>query len=203
MDQEYWDERAKQFGILAVGNSSWDEKRYEEVTKRVTKFLLPHMPNPNGVKRLLDFGCGVGRLGSFLVKLYGFDSYTGIDLSPELLKMARKRHPRLRFLQVSSKFPFADKVFDLVLSCTVLQHIADDVEFTIAIQELARVARKHLVVYENTTTKLKPKDYYHLKFRPVEEYIRAFKDAGATLVAMESKEEAAGEVHTLFLGKVD
>jgi len=55
---------------------------------------------------LLDFGCGFGDLLDFLTEReIDHGNYLGLDLSPELIDTARKRHPEAEF--------FEGELFDL------------------------------------------------------------------------------------------
>lgn len=48
---------------------------------------------------LLDVGCGFGDFKGWFTKQHGALNYTGIDLSPELLVEAGKRHSGVRFFE--------------------------------------------------------------------------------------------------------
>ena len=45
--------------------------------------------NPSDVK-ILDFGCGTGLVGKYLAQ-HGFTNITGIDCSPEMMKIAEEK----------------------------------------------------------------------------------------------------------------
>ena len=72
--------------------------------------------------KVLDFGCGNGRLLDFLegTKL----NYTGIDASGKLIKIAQKKYPGKSFLQLENegRLPFKDKEFDMIFSIAVFHH---------------------------------------------------------------------------------
>lgn len=51
---------------------------------------------------VLDVGCGFGDLFDYLRARGWRGRYTGLDLVPGLLKVARERHPELNFRQVTS-----------------------------------------------------------------------------------------------------
>ena len=76
--------------------------------------------------RVLDFGCGVGRL---LIPFAGFASeVVGIDVAPSMLKEARKNCAERGFGNVAlvlsdDTLSAVEGQFDLVHSCIVLQHI--------------------------------------------------------------------------------
>ena len=46
---------------------------------------------------VLDVGCGLGALHSFLLRRGLAVHYTGIDISPKMIEAAQKRHPGVRF----------------------------------------------------------------------------------------------------------
>lgn len=93
-----------------------------------------------GAGLVLDIGCGpgwlTGRLASRGLKV------TGIDISTEMLRIARSQHPDLRFTAASlTQIPLADGVAAGVFCWYVLHHVPDD-DLAIAIRELARVTAR-------------------------------------------------------------
>src|SRR3989338_9514025 len=67
---------------------------------------------------ILDAGCGTGLLAK---KLQLFGSVTGVDISPEAIKYAKKRGVNARLASIA-KLPFKKATFDLVVSVDVLYH---------------------------------------------------------------------------------
>jgi len=83
----------------------------------------------SNVNKVLEVGCGVGVLSSYLVEKYEWE-VTGIDLDPKQIKKAKNNHREnkyLKFLEAdATKLPFEDNEFDLVLSSDTLHHIVSD-----------------------------------------------------------------------------
>src|SRR5512139_3341278 len=87
--------------------------------------------------RLLDFGCGTGKLFELW---YEFVQYPeGYDISPTMLATAQKRVSELWGQQVRdwqfplntcgidrTKLPYANQKFDAIVACEVLAHILPD-----------------------------------------------------------------------------
>lgn len=73
-------------------------------------------------ERVLDIGCGPGRLCDFLPEV----TYVGIDVSATYLDRARALYPRGRFEQLdleSDCSKFADRGFDLIVACGLVHHL--------------------------------------------------------------------------------
>jgi len=93
-----------------------------------------------GARQILDVGSGAGQIAQHLLKYA--DRGAGItcfDLSPEMLKRARKRMKSSRpmFLAADlSQLPFADQSFDCITCGYVLEHLPDP---RAGLAELARV----------------------------------------------------------------
>ncbi len=65
--------------------------------------------------RVLDIGCGNGRLYQLFVNLS--ISFTGVDISERLVKIAKERYPNCVFEAANMTWlPFADKKFDVIFS---------------------------------------------------------------------------------------
>ena len=89
---------------------------------------------------ILDVGCGTGLLHELCGKKIGAKNITGIDISPEMINIARSKFPTARFLVGSlDKLPFADATFDTVVS--LFGPISYALDPQAAIQELLRVTR--------------------------------------------------------------
>lgn len=66
--------------------------------------------------KVLEIGCGVGRLME--------DGFCGIDISEEMLKIARERKPNCEFKICDGRtIPYEDSSFDFVYCVLVFQHI--------------------------------------------------------------------------------
>src|SRR3989344_1639784 len=78
------------------------------------KSLLASLISPH--KKVLEIGCGTGDLLGYLRPKYGF----GVDISPQMISIAKIKHPRLLF---STKFP-KDR-FDYVFMSDVIEHLSD------------------------------------------------------------------------------
>ncbi len=79
----------------------------------------------NAESRVLDIGCGIGRMDQFVAPLV--KHLTGVDVSGGMIRLATER--MARFGNVSYvegdgwTLPFADDSFDLVFSHIVFQHM--------------------------------------------------------------------------------
>ena len=76
-------------------------------------------------RRVLDLGCGEGHLARRVCALGG--EVTGLDLSGELLRIARQRSPGIEYIQGDAQRlrAFVDATFDLVYSNLALMDIPD------------------------------------------------------------------------------
>lgn len=92
--------------------------------------------------RVLDFGCGVGRITHALAGY--FERADGLDVSEAMVVQARRLHqdlPNLFFHQsVSPELPFPGQSFDVIYSRLVLQHMATDIALNY-VAEFVRVLR--------------------------------------------------------------
>ena len=90
---------------------------------------------PPAPRRVLDVGCGEGRLPRDLVA-GGYD-VIGLDGSPTLIGLAREADPGGRYVEGdAASLPFEDGVFDLVTAFMSIQDIDDP---DAALREIHRV----------------------------------------------------------------
>lgn len=89
------------------------------------------------VPRILDAGCGAGRLAGYLTERGC--AVTGVDLSAEMIRAARRAHPALRFdVADLAELTYADASFDGVVAWYSLIH-TPPATLPNAVAELARV----------------------------------------------------------------
>src|SRR3989344_5144050 len=120
MSLNFYDKVAKKFGGYAFGKSHVGHlSEYPNGDpEKIFKEKLLGLANKN--KIALDAGCGDGKF-AFQIAKY-FLSITGIDISKELLKIARQKQNNLRVKNVifkfqdASKTSFSNKSFDLIFS---------------------------------------------------------------------------------------
>jgi SAM-dependent methyltransferase len=119
-------------------------EHWEEITQGPAKrhVLLPAfhslLPELEGLC-VLDAGCGDGYYASWFADQGG--DVTGIDLSEEMIAVARERYgddAAFQQADVSARLPFEDEQFDLVVCQHVLSHLPS-LETPMA--EFARVLR--------------------------------------------------------------
>jgi len=101
--------------------------------------LLPDRLAVLAPERVLEVGCGDGRLFRQIRDLGFTGGYTGIDMSAGLAAANRVRHPAARWTAGSVEhLPFADDTFDACFSLYVLEHTVHPER---ALESMVRVVR--------------------------------------------------------------
>ncbi|MGW2250974.1 class I SAM-dependent methyltransferase [Kitasatospora sp. NPDC001660] len=98
--------------------------------------------------RILDYGCGYGRLAGLLLQ-EGFRDVEGVDFSPKLVDRAREQHPGARFTVLTEPPALGrpDGSVDAALLIAVLTCIPTDDGQRGLIDELRRVLRPGGLLY--------------------------------------------------------
>ncbi len=106
------------------------------------RFIIEEL-KPLPRERVLDIGCGTGRHLLFFNQL-GFD-ITGVDASPHMINLARKRLGDKCDLKtgMAEDLPFDDNEFDLALLINSLEFLDDPLE---ALREAGRIAKKGVLI---------------------------------------------------------
>jgi len=110
--------------------------RYETVLKLI---------EPEG-KSLLDFGCGKGDFYGFL-KERGIDChYTGIDINPSLIELARKNYPEVEFYVMDIGNEALERKFSYTLAIGV---------FNLAVQDVKELTERCMkILFKHTSERL-------------------------------------------------
>lgn len=101
-------------------------------------------------RTILETGCGGGYNSELIAHHKPALAYTGIDLSPAMIEIARRKYPLRQFMLGSATdLEFDDDWFDVVMDGVVLLHIPS---WRAALREYARVARQVVILHGLTLT---------------------------------------------------
>ena len=96
--------------------------------------------------KVLDVGCGEGRLLQGIKTL----NYTGIDFSPTLLKIAKKRYPKRKFLlkDITTKKGWKGlKEYDKIFCVAVIHHLTTKEEQMFVMRQIKKHLKKDGTAY--------------------------------------------------------
>jgi len=85
--------------------------------RRRVEAAVPHLRG-----RVLDYGCASGVLADFVDP----SDYLGVDIDPEVVELARRRHPRHAFDLAGE--PICGR-FDTIVSLAVIEHVENPAGF--------------------------------------------------------------------------
>ena len=152
--QQDWDARARENAryYVATGSQNWaDEEFFASGERTVAHAVLSDMENichgedPKQM-RVLEIGCGAGRITRALAKLFG--EVHGVDVSGEMVKLARAAlagYPNAFVYQNNgedlSVVPTGIE-FDFAISTIVFQHIPSHEIIENYARETGRLLRK-------------------------------------------------------------
>ena len=131
-----------------------DSKEYWNMVANEKKFSTPFQMDlykkyVSNDKRILDIGCGYGRI---LKELYdnGYTNLLGIDFSSEMIKLANSLYPYINFnITNGDKLNYEDNSIDSIILFAVLTCIYDNNSQLNLINEIYRVLKKDGIIYIN------------------------------------------------------
>lgn len=180
--KEYWNKRAEffeedEFKAICVFNAN---KELNRIYNALQRQLLSRLLKKSGKgKTVLEIGCGIGRWAAYLQEDPAV-CYTGIDISPKMVEIAKRRIPSAAFFTMSADaLTFSDEQFDLVVSVTVLHHIPLTQQYK-AVAEMCRVTKKggYIILIEDTRA---PETLFNLFVHKRHEWKQLFEDNGCKL----------------------
>ena len=129
--------------------AQWDESNpgnraiLRERQRTIRSLLSAHGFFPLADRRVLDVGCGSGKVLASLLELGARpDNLYGVDLLPERIAEAQQHYPDLHFQCANAEqLEFPDTSFDLVLLFTVFSSILDGQMACNVAHEVFRVLR--------------------------------------------------------------
>ncbi|HEY2014855.1 MAG TPA: class I SAM-dependent methyltransferase [Bryobacteraceae bacterium] len=147
--QRDWDRRARENHRHYIVNSQvdWsDEEFWLSGEQTVSHYVLTDLTNicqgrnPSEM-RVLDFGCGAGRVSRALAAVFG--EVHGVDISGEMVKIARKSLAAVPNIQIHHSNGrdldvLADRLFDFAFAFSVFHHVPGKAAITHCIAEVGK-----------------------------------------------------------------
>jgi ubiquinone/menaquinone biosynthesis C-methylase UbiE len=127
---------------------------------------LPQLATSNCT--ILDFGCGDGMMTSYVAQEFPKAQVTGVDPSPESIKVAQKLYSNITFDVSTATMQFSDHQFDLVYAAGVFHHISFN-QHHHYMNEIFRVLKPGGVFVMFELNPLNPGTRYIFKNSPIDQ----------------------------------
>jgi 2-polyprenyl-3-methyl-5-hydroxy-6-metoxy-1,4-benzoquinol methylase len=184
-----------QWKVTDVGNSLFPDADLRTFydAQNIRNILTPFLGGGGKVGRACEIGCGYGRITPVLAEYA--TNVIGFEREKSLVQMAETLVKDVEIINVAKLADFADKgAFDLIMTCTVLQHLADQEcsEVTSLIKKSVNDNGYALIIESTDTTNLsvigntKRGDKFLSRPRSESDYIEMMKPL--KLVAKSSRE---------------
>lgn len=198
-DDTYWDTKL----VRAYVHNSDLQRRW------ASAFLASNIRLLNGDERILDMGCGDGKITADLSKQVPRGSILGVDPSISMLEWAKKQYsimeyPNLHFQEGGFIDTNISELFDVIISNCALQHASNQVQ---SFENLALLLKPNgklwimIPAMDNDpwkqarkTVQASPKwscywqNILPRKFLTIEEYADLLKNVGFSLMRIEKIE---------------
>lgn len=169
---QWWAEKAARFGLIMIDHTAFESKRdWEDVLRSGeaeiwNAFQKTAMPSGEDLK-LLEIGCGVGRLSFALAQYFGY--VHGVDVAPEFIRIAQihnsKRNLKFSEIKEDRLFPGKKECFDVIFSMEVF-HYLDKQTIKSYISDSHRLLKKGgTLVFQANTTHFTPLTKLSLSIR--------------------------------------
>ena len=141
MDHTFYDKRHYPIVDVLEGYGEWVDTYEQTVQDEMDLRLLEGLTTVDwqNAMRVLDLACGTGRVGAWLTKRLPNATIDGIDITPQMLAVARSRdvYASLRIADITDTGLHADS-YDLCTQSLADEHLS---ELATLYREVARVTR--------------------------------------------------------------
>jgi len=122
--------------------SKWVERNLGAVYNKIIE-----LADLNGNEKTLDIGCGSGKLDLMIAKILDKGLIYGIDAAPKMIEIAKRKAKEESYkidykIGNSSKLPYENNEFDIVLTCLMFHHLNYE-EKSQTIKEIFRILKQN------------------------------------------------------------
>lgn len=157
--KEYWKKRYDLGGTSGAGS-------YNQLAEFKAN-ILNRFVEKEGVKSVLEFGCGDGNQ----VSLFNFPSYTGFDISEEAISRCKKifAYDKTKKFRLMKKYD--GERAQLTLSLDVIYHLVEDDVYQEYMQRLFDSSTQYVIIYSSNTDEQSKVQMNHIKHRKFADWI--------------------------------
>ncbi|MGQ5718975.1 class I SAM-dependent methyltransferase [Pseudochrobactrum asaccharolyticum] len=155
---DYWENRYRTGGNSGSGS-------YGRLAQFKGDFLNSFF-SENGVKSVLEFGCGDGNQLKYMTP----ERYVGLDVSPAIVEKCQAAYsdnPKYDFYSIDDKPDL--KKFDVTLSLDVIYHLIENEILSKYIEDLFAHSSRYVVIYSSNFDA--PWPAVHVKHRNISKFI--------------------------------
>ena len=148
LDFPQFDRRHYRTISVREGYREWLPLYEATVEDEMDLVLLDGLESPrwSAVERAADLGCGTGRTGAWL-RARGVGRIDGIDLTPEMLAIARARNIYVQLGEADvAATGLEGSAYDLVMTCLVDEHLRDLLPLYGEASRLLRPSGVHVLI---------------------------------------------------------
>lgn len=195
--KNFWDKRAEEYRKVKLESITTFED-FPELMDYIRESEKSHLFKKVNIKpemKILDLGCGVGRLSFMLAP--SCKKIVAVDFSGRILDIAREEAGKrninnIDFIQSTVETFFYDEKFDVILIYSVFIYVNDD-EIKKTIDNAYKMLKDGGVIVSRETIATgerieKVEQYmdslkgnYNVIYRPLKDYISMFREAGFAL----------------------
>jgi ubiquinone/menaquinone biosynthesis C-methylase UbiE len=133
-------------GFTKLNEDKWDSRaeKYDKANSilRIFQKRAIRLINPHNNIAFLDIGCGTGWAVRYAASLVRDGKFTGIDLSPKMIDIAKAKSAGLKNIEFhqsnSEKLPFDSNAFDAIICTNSFHHYENPL---LTLQEAYRVLK--------------------------------------------------------------
>jgi 2-polyprenyl-3-methyl-5-hydroxy-6-metoxy-1,4-benzoquinol methylase len=120
---------------------------YQIIKQNCIHFSYPILPT----RKILDFGCGWGRVTRFFLKDLQSENLLGVDVDPEIIQVCKDTIQEGQY-DVIPPYPptnFAERSFDVIVAYSVFSHLAEEVHL-LWVREFVRMLQPGGLIFITT-----------------------------------------------------
>ena len=155
-------------------------------------------------RRALDVGCGNGRM-SGIPAAAGF-LVTGVDVSAEMLGLARSRHPQVQFVQADICHGQAPEDYYLIVAWDSTFHVSHDLQAATVRRLCSALADGGVLLFTagdvdgEITGQMDGVEFYYSSLT-IPAYRALLRDSGCACILLDH--DQPGERHVVFMARKD